>query len=476
MAPKATGNKKTVKPGSTSQKRSSAASSRSGVQKAQPKRRRRSARTGRAENSDDEPITIGGSSNPIIIQKPTSYAERRRKRATLSMKDIYADSLKEDGDPKDYASKFAPGSTAEYTWGIATSQPVLAIERRRRHVGFRAFGLRRGRKSAFEKFMFGKNSEEEIEPFRFMDLPLEIRWEVYGYLLVRTRPILMQSEWRNVFITSTHDHTILLVSRQVSLESTRVLFERNVFQTYIGFKSGFSSLRMGTLAERFVSNFRNVIIECKNEDWMLPLINKIAICVGNLVKNGTVLNSLTIVISPLTAAWGPTHALSDIYDQTTFADFFEAPASKLMRIIPKLQLKILNAVIRLPENKRALISIDLRANPVNKDQSGWLAEDHVSQRSAKRHLAQLKKDLMGLKKRFEEVCENHEKAVLEGKARLLGKEESLSDGMRLAARGQECLSRGVSKVVIPSLVVGEQAKPLGPVKDEVLQPPHVPEV
>lgn len=81
------------------------------------------------------------------------------------------------------------------------------------------------------------------------------------------------------------------------------------------------------------------------------------------------------------------------------------------------------------------MSINLRGLPVNQDKGGWFAEERVAKLTARKLAHQVKTDLVGLEKRFENIFEDPDKAIMEGKARVMGEDETLADGMRLASRG-----------------------------------------
>jgi hypothetical protein len=369
------------------------------------------------------------------------------------MNEIFAESYMGGEEPEDFAAEFGEGSTALYTWGAAISQPVPAVRNLRRHGGFKALGFRRGRKTAFEKFYFGEDtggSKGDIEPFRFLDLPLEIRWKIYGYLLIHSKPIFVHSDWKTVHPNSQQDHTILRANKQILLESTQFIYEKNVFHAVICTAPALK--RDGNFLKReFLPYLRNVMVECEPESRYLPLCNfdmvdAVANCFKILVKSETILNSLTLIISPqkrpvvadantpITQSTIPsvTNLWRSVVPAIPFTQYFEVPKSEIMKVIPKLRCKVLNIVIRMPEKKKVLVSINLSGLPVNLDNGGWLAVDKTARRSRRMLAEQVKLDLLGLKTRLEDVYEDHEKAIMEGKARLLRDDEKLSGGMKLA--------------------------------------------
>jgi hypothetical protein len=116
-------------------------------------------------------------------------------------------------------------------------------------------------------------------------------------------------------------------------------------------------------------------------------------------------------------------------------EYFKVPSSKLMRVIPKLRCKILNIIVRMQDGKRVLVTLSLKDLPVNQDKGGWFAKDKVAILTARKLARKVKDDLVGLEKRFEDIFQDYQKAIKEGKARLMDERESKADGMKLAFRG-----------------------------------------
>lgn len=451
------GHGKSSKSAGTLKKRSAATSSHGEKPKTAAKRRRTGLpNPSMDEDLEEQTVVIGeSSSKPIELKNPTSFAERKRRRATLSMKEIFAESSKKEEVIEDFAAEFGSGSMALYTWGPPINQPVPAVRNMRRHGGFRALGFCRGKQTAFERFMFGTkpdaiNEDDTSTPFRFMDLPLEIRWRIYGYVLIHPKPILVYSDWQTVHYDNRQDHTLLRASKQILLETTQFLYEKNVFHAVI--QSVPPPKRGGKFIKKeFLPYLRNVIVECEPETRYVPwgeydMVNAVTKCFQILVRSECFLDSLTLLMSPTKGK--ATASLSNVTQPnafflirpvpaTSFAKYFEVPASKIMRVIPKLRCKVFNIILRLPEKKRVLVSIDLRGLPVNQDKSGWFAEDKIAKHSWRKRAEQVKSDLMGLGKRCQEIFEDHEKAIMEGKARLLEDFEQFGDGMMLASRGQD---------------------------------------
>lgn len=86
--------------------------------------------------------------------------------------------------------------------------------------------------------MRGIQSLHPIQPTGLLGVPLEIRLEIYRYLLTRREliesqpPIFYDDQWPNKdFPLNTKRHpVVLLVSRQLSEEALNVLYGENVFE------------------------------------------------------------------------------------------------------------------------------------------------------------------------------------------------------------------------------------------------------
>jgi hypothetical protein len=368
------------------------------------------------------------------------------------MAEVFAESTKEEKAPTDHAAGFVSGSMALYTWGVPISNPISAVGNLRRHKGLRAFGVCRGKNSAFTKFMYSSDSdgEDPITPFRFLDLPLEIRRKIYSYLLIHPKPIFVHADWHAVHVNPPQDHTILRVSKKILLESTQFLYEKNIFHAVVNSKllsRGLNSNPVdGFIKKEFLPYFKNVIVECHFDSVSgrrkYDMIGATANCLMILAMSEALLDSVTLVMRHIilpSAVQQATHSttllqLANPMAGKSIPEYFKTPDSKIMRIITKLRCKVLNIVLRLPERRRLVVSINLRGLPVNQDKSDWFADEKVAKLRARKLAHQVETDLLGLKKRYEDIFEDYEKAIVDGKARLMGEDESLADGLKLASR------------------------------------------
>lgn len=354
------------------------------------------------------------------IRKPANrfpkakfYATRKRIRKHCSMASVLGNSLNSDEVPVDHGSKFGEGSTARLTWGIVSDQPVSAISKQRRHGGFRELGLRRGKRSAFEPLMFMpylQDDDENIKTSLILAIPLEVRQNIYEFLLVHKLPIILDCNWQNVRSTATLDLTILTVNKQVLQEGTQFLFEKNVFQALVEHSS--YSMSSPIIEAKFLPHLRNVVIEFPRQQWTGNDLDVMVHSINILIQKNTSLDSLTTIISPQRIGIPAVNAGFDD-DAITFANFFEAPASKLMRRITKLRCKTWYIVVRLSKTKRVLISIDMTGTTGNQSDGGWFADDIITKRIGCKKTKMVKDELLGLKAKIEQIFEDNERAVIE---------------------------------------------------------------
>ena len=144
------------------------------------------------------------------------------------------------------------------------------------------------------------------------------------------------------------------------------------------------------------------------------------------------LDALTIVTFPQRVGMSHT-AVGIEAHPVTFADFFYEKG-QFMAELKKLNCKLLNVVVKKTgdeENKwRLLISLDLKYLNAGALGEGMLANEETIRLASVKAEA-VRKELLGLKKRFEEVFEDDELAQQLGKCRLLNEDETYENGLGL---------------------------------------------
>jgi hypothetical protein len=350
---------------------------------------------------------------------------------------------------------------AHLTWGIATDQPISAVGNQRRHRGLRAFGIRRGRQSAFSKWTYGRpqdltNGQEvavKSATFPFLDLPIEIRRIIYGYLLVQNTTIVVGTDWQSVQFSYPLHTAILLVNKQIMAEGSQYLYQSNTLHALVRTVPKTKNCTQGIINKDYIKFFKNVVVECTKDLFSSLWLKSTAECIKVLHENNTVLDSLTLVVTPRSALKMPKliklpphhdhgqcilRAERDVEREViNYLDFFDHRTSKIMRIIPKLHCKVFNIVVRVngvSGRNRVVVTFDLTALPINRP-SGWLAKEQAHRLVVRQKAQDLSAQLKDLKQLVQDIYEDPERVVQEGRARFMGEKESLRDGLLIAIRG-----------------------------------------
>lgn len=92
----------------------------------------------------------------------------------------------------------------------------------------------RGRTERDMELDMGLDMEMDIElkyVFKFLRLPAEIREEVYRYLLVSPKPVMVRAGWMRMYEREKPglNTEILRVNQQINTEAVRILYSENVF-------------------------------------------------------------------------------------------------------------------------------------------------------------------------------------------------------------------------------------------------------
>jgi hypothetical protein len=401
----------------------------------------------RAADSVDLPciqdlITNKITANRPPTKEPSSLASRKRRRAGLSMGEIYAGDVEDEGEnPRNHSEEFAPDSTVHNTWGVPATGPFHAA-RKRRHIGLQGLVVCRGKQSAFAKYKMEEMIETEPcapnNPERciLLRFPLEIRWEIYGYLLIHDKNILVHSDLSTVHPINPPNHSVLRICKQMALEATCFMYEKNVFHVLVR-QAPREMFCANMIYQKYLPFLRKVIIEPAKENWSSKWLKATAGCIEKLTTAGTVLESLTIIISP--QKLGPKISLVGMEQgPISFSDWFFAtpkvplkdhmkhvPVSCLMLELVKLRCKVINIIIRLGEGKKALISLNVGRLKINQVTDNWLPPKPEVMWRKRCNEILLKRELRDLKARIEAVFMHPEKMIDEGKARWMDKNSNL---------------------------------------------------
>ena len=91
-------------------------------------------------------------------------------------------------------------------------------------------------------------------PTGFLDIPLELRRQIYQYCLVRPSPLTVNYLWNDINpggdIPRRHRKSPLLVSQQISEEALEVLYGDNIFRVDLNPGGGTCLQKNFTIANR----------------------------------------------------------------------------------------------------------------------------------------------------------------------------------------------------------------------------------
>ena len=312
------------------------------------------------------------------------------------------------------------------SWGVPEESPIKGSRRPKA----KSRGLRRSRNDDDDAYMamfsgmIPQRREaipNDVSKTPILRIPFEIREEIYSHILVFPIPIMVKPNWtsmeRNSFVR--HAHAIILVCKQFSLDATSFLFRNNTFQSLIREPPINPPLRFeepANLPTTFHLLFRNIVIDCSKTCWNLEWYEKATEGLKTLIKANPKIDTLTLVVVPQRVGMSDT-ALGMEVSPVTFADFcwYHGPFMKAVR---KLAPKTFKIVVKKPGKKKLGMKIDLTYLRVGTVEDNRIAnEDTLMLREMRTSI--MREELRGLKERFEEVFEDDEWAVREGKCELI---------------------------------------------------------
>jgi hypothetical protein len=266
---------------------------------------------------------------------------------------------------------------------------------------------------------------------------MEVREEIYGYLLVYNEPILVKHDLVTVERNPFQDHSIVLVCKQIAQEASAFIYRTNAFRAIFRRPNYVSRQydKPSTIEKKFHQYFRNVIIDCTSDCWNLDWQGKATCSIGKLVEAKPYIATLTLVVVPQQVSMSTT-ALGMEASPITFADFMWYPGD-FMTAIRKLAPRLLKIIIKKiglltrHVEKRLEISIDLNYLQEGSQEKSLMANPETIQMAGLKEQA-VHEELMGLKQRFEEIFENDEHAVHEGKCTLIYPNEKAKPSEKLS--------------------------------------------
>ena len=343
-----------------------------------------------------------------------------------------------------FIGMFGKDSDHHYTWGKTEAKPITAVRRKRKNR------LSLSKLTGFPPSLFGSFDEGSPEPnipnspdrSPFLRLPLEIREKIYARSLISMRPIIMRPEWdivENKSYRKNCNNSIIFVCKQINIEATSFLYKNNVFRTILRPPpTSFYYRETFSIDAKYLHLFKNILITCEKENYGLEWHKQAAASIKKLSEADVNLDSLTITTFPQRVEMSDT-AMGEESSVITFADFFWT-GGQFMAELKKLPCKFLNVVVKKIDMQdmdpsdntwRLVISLDLRyLHAADIEEGGLVNEETI--KLARRKAQVVESGLSGLKERFEEVFEDDDRAMEEGKCRLMHPDEDYTDGVGLA--------------------------------------------
>jgi len=308
----------------------------------------------------------------------------------------------------------------------------MATKRRRYGSRFKKAALGRG---ASLEDPFAQDSQKQVqhpngpEYSPLLMVSLEVRERIYNYLLKSQRSIIVAEDWLKVERSPLQNHAVVQTCKQISEECTNFIYKNNEFHALLRTTNPnrLACVEPAFIDAKYISLFRYTIIECPANNWDFSWYEKAASAVEKLVEARAFLVSLTFIVTPQRVSHSTT-AIGLEANPIAFSNFFWFPG-RLMKAVQSLNCQILNVVIK-KQGKRFAISVDTKFLPKEETAiASGLRTDPVFLKSIMEKENRTVEELAKLMERFEEIFQDDEKAVLEGKCRLLNNaEDSTSIG------------------------------------------------
>lgn len=320
------------------------------------------------------------------------------------------DELPNHRDADSYEMTFVQGSEANMTWGAVNNGGTQAPIKARRGRGLADIKkrLQGGVRQAMKKsrtmpdgmaagIMVGEDGDSEDETdaeaetarvaredeelveksggrSRFLELPKEIREMIYGFLLVKDKPIVLHCNWSAVQRVGgvTFDHNILKVNKLIASEGTKYFYQHSTFHALV--RAAMANWRhLDRITERFLGYFRDVILEVADKN--IHSNPEERLMHQSLLAPKTAdcqLNSLTIVLSPyriqIPMAQNPLLGVAPNAFSVAYADWFKK-GSDIHRALTKgIRCRELFVVVKLTaggREGRVVLRIDTVHLPQN---------------------------------------------------------------------------------------------------------------
>lgn len=370
-----------------------------------------------------------------------SQAQRNKKRFKLSMASMH-DEISEK-DIAALAAGLEGGGSSEYTWGFGMSDPLVGITRPKNRRGprmgrgLKAMGDFEEADAAYAAMMVDismksgggsrARSVKENDPSRspILRIPLEVRERIYGYLVTYPKPIMVKHDFVTPERNAIVSHDIILVCKLFARECTAFLFRHNsiisLLRAPVHLVVRFE--QPSVIPDTSLQFYRNITIDCARECYNSEWLEKATLGLKKLGEANASIKSLTLNFVPQRVGMTST-ALGMELHPITFADFLWVEG-EFMKAVVKLAPKILVVVIKKEGRMKLQIKIDLRYLRAGELGVGPLANLYTI-RVAKKKARAVEAKLRGLKELYEEVFEDHRRALMEGRCGILMDDQNMA--------------------------------------------------
>ena len=234
-----------------------------------------------------------------------------------------------------------------------------------------------------EKILAEKEEQERMKKFGsrswFLELPREVRELVYGYLLVKDKPIEVHGNWSATYplFGPAFAHAILGVNRAINREASKFLAMTNTFHALVR-RAMPDWKHKNKIDERYIADFRNIIVEIMNKNVSANPEERLTCqTLERLKKADSPIQSLILILEPYRIQNPLAQALLQAENQkasaVAYADWFKK-GTEIHRLLAGhrgLRCRELFVLVKLKagslggQERKVVIHIDARRLPQN---------------------------------------------------------------------------------------------------------------
>ena len=213
----------------------------------------------------------------------------------------------------------------------------------------------------------------------FLELPREVRELVYGYLLVKDKPIEVHGNWSATYPLSgpAFAPAILGVNRAINREASKFLAMTNTFHALVR-RAMPDWKHNNKIDERYIADFRNILVEIMDNNVSANPEERLTCqTLERLKKADSPIHSLILILEPYRIQSPTAQALHQAVNPNAsavaYADWFKKGTEihRLLACHRGLRCRELFVVVKLKagglegQERRVAIHIDARRLPQN---------------------------------------------------------------------------------------------------------------